>query len=225
MFRWTEVHDRKFRKRSWPGTEAAANWAEPVKRINSSCFLSGPFSFLLVRQEESLKCFALSENKTESWWCWSLFTMRLSLANFMETLVDRWDHILATQWRRQTSTMTGESKPRVFSLSVSFTLSFSIISCRIYIRCHQQLIQHKSPFLVYRLTDLLVGAPMFMVRGSDSRLEEMGRVYVYLQRSPLNLELRLPHLTGTQVFGRFGSTIAPLGDLNQDGFNGKNGRL
>uniref|UniRef100_A0A671VJ94 Integrin, alpha 5 (fibronectin receptor, alpha polypeptide) n=1 Tax=Sparus aurata TaxID=8175 RepID=A0A671VJ94_SPAAU len=85
--------------------------------------------------------------------------------------------------------------------------------------CHQQLIQRKSPFLVYRLTDLLVGAPMFMVRGSDSRLEEMGRVYVYLQRSPLNLELRLPHLTGTQVFGRFGSTIAPLGDLNQDGFN------
>lgn len=66
---------------------------------------------------------------------------------------------------------------------------------------------------------------MFMVRGSDARLEEMGRVYVYLQRGPLNLELRPPHLTGTQVFGRFGSTIAPLGDLNQDGFNGKNGGL
>ncbi|KAG7221701.1 hypothetical protein INR49_000068 [Caranx melampygus] len=69
------------------------------------------------------------------------------------------------------------------------------------------------------LTDLLVGAPMFMVRSSDGRLEEMGRVYVYLQRGPLNLELRLPHLTGTQAYGRFGSTIAPLGDLNQDGFN------
>ncbi|KAG8002447.1 Integrin alpha-5 [Nibea albiflora] len=69
------------------------------------------------------------------------------------------------------------------------------------------------------MIDLLVGAPMFMVRGSDARLEEMGRVYVYLQRSPLNLELRQPHLTGTQVYGRFGSTIAPLGDLNQDGFN------
>ncbi|XP_053173312.1 integrin alpha-5 [Scomber japonicus] len=69
------------------------------------------------------------------------------------------------------------------------------------------------------MVDLLVGAPMFMVRGSDGRLEEMGRVYVYLQRSPLNLELSLPHLTGTQVFGRFGSTVAPLGDLNQDGFN------
>lgn len=68
---------------------------------------------------------------------------------------------------------------------------------------------------------MLVGAPMFMVRSSDSRLEEMGRVYTYLQRGPLNLELRPSHLTGTQVFGRYGSTIAPLGDLNQDGFNGQ----
>uniref|UniRef100_A0A673CI09 Integrin, alpha 5 (fibronectin receptor, alpha polypeptide) n=1 Tax=Sphaeramia orbicularis TaxID=375764 RepID=A0A673CI09_9TELE len=70
-----------------------------------------------------------------------------------------------------------------------------------------------------KMVDLLVGAPMFMMRGSGGRLEEMGRVYVYLQQGPLNLELSEPHLTGTQVFGRFGSTIAPLGDLNQDGFN------
>uniref|UniRef100_A0A673CRQ0 Integrin, alpha 5 (fibronectin receptor, alpha polypeptide) n=1 Tax=Sphaeramia orbicularis TaxID=375764 RepID=A0A673CRQ0_9TELE len=75
------------------------------------------------------------------------------------------------------------------------------------------------PFVVCRMVDLLVGAPMFMMRGSGGRLEEMGRVYVYLQQGPLNLELSEPHLTGTQVFGRFGSTIAPLGDLNQDGFN------
>lgn len=74
---------------------------------------------------------------------------------------------------------------------------------------------------VCRMADLLVGAPMFMVRGSDSRLEEMGRVYVYLQRGPLNLELHPSHLTGTQVFGRYGSNIAPLGDLNLDGFNGQ----
>lgn len=62
---------------------------------------------------------------------------------------------------------------------------------------------------------------MFMVRGSDSRLEEMGRVYIYLQRGPLDLELHPSHLTGTQVFGRYGSNIAPLGDLNLDGFNGQ----
>lgn len=77
--------------------------------------------------------------------------------------------------------------------------------------------------VVCRMTDLLVGAPMFMVRGSDTRLEEVGRVYVYLQRGPLNLELRSPHLTGTQLYGRYGNSIAPLGDLNLDGFNGKNG--
>uniref|UniRef100_A0A8C5C5T3 Integrin, alpha 5 (fibronectin receptor, alpha polypeptide) n=1 Tax=Gadus morhua TaxID=8049 RepID=A0A8C5C5T3_GADMO len=69
------------------------------------------------------------------------------------------------------------------------------------------------------LTDLLVGAPMFMLRGSDGRLEEVGRVYVYLQRGPLDLELSEPHLTGVDAYGRFGNTIAPLGDLNQDGFN------
>uniref|UniRef100_A0A671S2C2 Integrin alpha-5-like n=1 Tax=Sinocyclocheilus anshuiensis TaxID=1608454 RepID=A0A671S2C2_9TELE len=69
------------------------------------------------------------------------------------------------------------------------------------------------------MTDLLVGAPMFMVRDSDGRLEELGRVYVYMQNGPLDLTPQLPHLTGTQMFGRFGSSITPLGDLNQDGYN------
>lgn len=72
-----------------------------------------------------------------------------------------------------------------------------------------------------RLTDLLVGAPMFMMHDSDGRLEELGRVYVYLQMGPLELASHLPHLTGTQIFSRFGSSITPLGDLNQDGFNGE----
>ncbi|KAL0157902.1 hypothetical protein M9458_045978, partial [Cirrhinus mrigala] len=69
------------------------------------------------------------------------------------------------------------------------------------------------------MTDLIVGAPMFMVRDSDGRLEELGRVYVYMQNGPLDLTPQLPHLTGTQTFGRFGSSITPLGDLNQDGYN------
>lgn len=72
-----------------------------------------------------------------------------------------------------------------------------------------------------RRTDLLVGAPMFMKHDSDGRLEELGRVYVYLQTGPLELVPHLPHLTGTQIFSRFGSSITPLGDLNQDGFNGQ----
>lgn len=61
---------------------------------------------------------------------------------------------------------------------------------------------------------------MFMVRDTDGRLEELGRVYVYLQKGPLELAPNLPHLTGTQIFSRFGSSITSLGDLNQDGFNG-----
>ncbi|KAJ8358679.1 hypothetical protein SKAU_G00152040 [Synaphobranchus kaupii] len=69
------------------------------------------------------------------------------------------------------------------------------------------------------LDDLLVGAPTFMVRGSDGRLEEVGRVYVYLQRGALDFTPSPPSLTGTQIGSRFGSSIAPLGDLNQDGFN------
>ncbi|KAL0977867.1 hypothetical protein UPYG_G00162380 [Umbra pygmaea] len=70
------------------------------------------------------------------------------------------------------------------------------------------------------LDDLVVGAPMFMRRGSDGlRWEEVGRVYVYLQRQPLLFEPSLPHLSGSHAFGRFGSSLAPLGDLNQDGFN------
>uniref|UniRef100_A0A3Q4B637 Uncharacterized protein n=1 Tax=Mola mola TaxID=94237 RepID=A0A3Q4B637_MOLML len=66
--------------------------------------------------------------------------------------------------------------------------------------------------------DLVVGAPMFMRRGSSGRLEELGKVYVYLQRGHLQLELS-QSLLANQAFGRFGTSLAPLGDLNQDGFN------
>lgn len=69
------------------------------------------------------------------------------------------------------------------------------------------------------LDDLVVGAPMFMRRGSNGRLEELGKVYVYLQRGPLLLEASQSNLLGQQAFSRFGTSLAPLGDLNQDGFN------
>ncbi|XP_062271755.1 integrin alpha-5-like [Scomber scombrus] len=69
------------------------------------------------------------------------------------------------------------------------------------------------------MDDLVVGAPMFMRRGSNGRLEELGKVYVYLQRGPLMLEPSQSNLLGPQAFSRFGTSLAPLGDLNQDGFN------
>uniref|UniRef100_A0A674JS70 Integrin subunit alpha 2b n=1 Tax=Terrapene triunguis TaxID=2587831 RepID=A0A674JS70_9SAUR len=67
--------------------------------------------------------------------------------------------------------------------------------------------------------DILVGAPLYMEHRSDRKLYEVGCIYLYLQR-------RGPHpyrhpwqtMTGTEVYGRFGTAIAPAGDLDQDGY-------
>ncbi|NXN92889.1 ITA5 protein, partial [Rhinopomastus cyanomelas] len=84
--------------------------------------------------------------------------------------------------------------------------------------------------------DLLVGAPLFMARTGEGRVQEVGRVYLYLQlpatsplapsdplapsAAPTMAPTPAMALTGPQEFGRFGSAIAPLGDLDLDGFNG-----
>lgn len=69
------------------------------------------------------------------------------------------------------------------------------------------------------LDDILVGAPLFMEREFESKPKEVGQVYLYLQESAF-LFRDAQILTGTEVFGRFGSAITHLGDLNQDGYNG-----
>ncbi|KAM5146400.1 integrin alpha-V [Mantella aurantiaca] len=66
--------------------------------------------------------------------------------------------------------------------------------------------------------DLFVGAPLFMDRGSDGKLQEVGQVTVYIQQYKKGLRF-LTKLTGLYAFARFGSSIAPLGDLDQDGLN------
>ncbi|XP_060619015.2 integrin alpha-5 [Anolis sagrei] len=69
------------------------------------------------------------------------------------------------------------------------------------------------------LDDLLIGAPLFMEKTEDGRVQEVGRVYVYLQKLYGMDSGASAVLTGHQEFGRFGSAVAPLGDLNQDGYN------
>ncbi|XP_067881088.1 integrin alpha-5-like isoform X2 [Heterodontus francisci] len=68
------------------------------------------------------------------------------------------------------------------------------------------------------LDDVLVGAPMFMEREAGGRLQEVGRVYIYLQTSLLEFNVS-QNLTGTDAYGRYGTSVAVLGDLDQDGFN------
>ncbi|XP_030055842.1 integrin alpha-8 [Microcaecilia unicolor] len=68
------------------------------------------------------------------------------------------------------------------------------------------------------LDDILVGAPLFMDREFESKPKEVGQVYLYLQESAFYFT-DAQVFKGTEVFGRFGSSIAHLGDLNQDGYN------
>ncbi|XP_074842374.1 integrin alpha-8 [Carettochelys insculpta] len=68
------------------------------------------------------------------------------------------------------------------------------------------------------LDDILVGAPLFMDREFESKPKEVGQVYLYLQEHAFYFQ-DAQILSGTEVFGRFGSAIAHLGDLNQDGYN------
>uniref|UniRef100_A0A452UW20 Integrin subunit alpha V n=1 Tax=Ursus maritimus TaxID=29073 RepID=A0A452UW20_URSMA len=71
--------------------------------------------------------------------------------------------------------------------------------------------------LSFSYADVFIGAPLFMDRGSDGKLQEVGQVSVSLQRA--SGDFQTTKLNGFEVFARFGSAIAPLGDLDQDGFN------
>lgn len=95
------------------------------------------------------------------------------------------------------------------------------ISCVGAINCDKTVIKMLGSALSCRLDDLLVGAPLLMERTADGRPQEVGRVYIYLQH-PAGIEpTPTLTLTGQDEFGRFGSSLTPLGDLDQDGYNGK----
>uniref|UniRef100_A0A8C0IMI2 Integrin subunit alpha 5 n=1 Tax=Chelonoidis abingdonii TaxID=106734 RepID=A0A8C0IMI2_CHEAB len=138
--------------------------------------------------------------------------------------------ILDTQGQLQTrqaapvydDSYLGESVTWVFSCQVtvlngSDMKSLYNFSGEQVSRMHQP--HRPGPCAWQDLDDLLVGAPLFMEKTEDGRVQEVGRVYIYLQQ-PHGMELNASMvLTGHQEFGRFGSTIAPLGDLDQDGYN------
>uniref|UniRef100_A0A8C2AZY7 Integrin, alpha V n=1 Tax=Cyprinus carpio TaxID=7962 RepID=A0A8C2AZY7_CYPCA len=61
-------------------------------------------------------------------------------------------------------------------------------------------------------------APLFMDRGSDGKLREVGQVYVYLGKGGFTFN-NVIKLTGSEIYARYGSSICSLGDLNMDGYN------
>ncbi|XP_075033402.1 integrin alpha-IIb [Mixophyes fleayi] len=67
--------------------------------------------------------------------------------------------------------------------------------------------------------DLLVGAPVFMEQGPSGKLREVGKVYVYMQKTNKYFDKEHQTLTGTHLYGQFGAAITPLGDLDRDGYN------
>ncbi|XP_023691240.1 integrin alpha-IIb isoform X2 [Paramormyrops kingsleyae] len=68
--------------------------------------------------------------------------------------------------------------------------------------------------------DILVGVPLFMQWQSSKQLLEVGQVLVYLQKERSTFSSKPDQkLIGADAYGRFGSAVAPLGDIDQDGFN------
>ncbi|XP_028268067.1 integrin alpha-IIb isoform X2 [Parambassis ranga] len=83
------------------------------------------------------------------------------------------------------------------------------------------------------MDDVLVGAPLFMDRVME-QLQERGQVVLYLQKKPGIFSSEPDQsLIGFSIYGRFGSALAALGDLDMDGYQdvaigapwgGQNGR-
>ncbi|XP_030591819.1 integrin alpha-IIb [Archocentrus centrarchus] len=68
------------------------------------------------------------------------------------------------------------------------------------------------------LDDVLVGAPLFMDRVKE-HLQERGQVVLYLQRKHGSFSSQPDQsLIGFSLYGRFGSALAALGDLDMDGY-------
>ncbi|XP_062387573.1 integrin alpha-IIb [Sardina pilchardus] len=68
--------------------------------------------------------------------------------------------------------------------------------------------------------DILIGAPLHIEQLANQQQLEVGQVYVYLQQVRSKFNGRPDQtLTGSLPYGRFGASIAPLGDLDNDGYN------
>lgn len=69
--------------------------------------------------------------------------------------------------------------------------------------------------------DLIVGAPLHTEPNSENKYE-VGRVYVFYQGGGREKFRRHHILDGFNSKSRFGLSVASLGDINLDGYGGRN---
>ncbi|PIK44982.1 alpha integrin subunit SU2 [Apostichopus japonicus] len=69
------------------------------------------------------------------------------------------------------------------------------------------------------LDDLIVGAPTYSDAKAAVPLHDVGRIYIYYQQDSGILRMDPQVIQGLKGSGRFGFTLAALGDINLDGFN------
>ncbi|XP_064455388.1 integrin alpha-PS2-like [Ornithodoros turicata] len=68
------------------------------------------------------------------------------------------------------------------------------------------------------LDDLVIGAPLYTMSGLKDLSYERGRVYVY-QQSKIHRFEDFTSLDGEHTKGRFGMSVANIGDIDRDGYN------
>nr|XP_003704431.2 PREDICTED: integrin alpha-PS2 isoform X1 [Megachile rotundata] len=68
------------------------------------------------------------------------------------------------------------------------------------------------------LDDLIVGAPMYTIPDNPEMTIETGRVYVYYQGNESPKFLKVDTRDGESNRGRFGLSLASLGDIDRDGY-------
>jgi hypothetical protein len=70
-----------------------------------------------------------------------------------------------------------------------------------------------------RMSDIVVGSPMFK---KDTENYDIGRIDVFIRdnNKKSNFVFHQKTIYGFKPRSRFGNTLAKLGDVNDDGFNG-----
>uniref|UniRef100_A0A8C5H9M3 Integrin alpha-2 domain-containing protein n=1 Tax=Gouania willdenowi TaxID=441366 RepID=A0A8C5H9M3_GOUWI len=142
-----------------------------------------------------------------------LFSVGQLIADDLSEIFDRFDAKLVTPFSNRLTTKSASAQ-----YDDSYLGKHTSSSCVLGLHQFTKRVINTHQILFCFLVDLLVGAPLFMDRGSDVKLREVGQVSVYMGRG--GFSFHPPQmLIGSEFYARFGSAIAALGDLDMDGYN------